>query len=1169
MSRAIASPKAKSSNAAFQGHKDHKLSELLCSLELLRGMYLDIPTPQTAFIVLCAEPYVAINAYADLLAQRYGALGRNVFEYDLANTSEAELISMLKEFACTIEAGQITRPLILFKNMQSYTSPFAARLKRTLSTLYQKSCSFLITTHSEHKQFFEGLPEAFICYGSDIRVHGDQIFRLQHPASQGCLQELYELSHGIINLLECGLASLHSFDTKANTTALVRNLKPELSCCLHDSLRSELPLANRLLRLAMVVLGEGSREDLLDAIGSAGEKFNAEEFYAIAQTSAFFGITPAYSSFSVASFSKDETFAELINTEDTPIVKDLRLASQEFSHLIEKCVSLLVQQKRFARASLLMETFCSKEIRVRVGLSHACEFIDANQGKLVRQALHEAGGLFETSYMFEKQCARIAALLCNGIFEKACDLYARLPYPITKQQQVLYQQLTWMFEALRPLTHEDLTATVLRGILESIPGVSLLRVEADEPSAPAVPGSGATQKVKHIDVLTAAQIVLHDDWLAQKFYVHACVKRHLLRAQIKEAFAELLVQGLSSTVSGISDLLLAIDLAFVQLFANEYISDAERISLADIDAFLYQTDYVFMTGRLKAFRLSLDALVGVLHSVGELERLAHKCVAANLKVEAAFTFLCAGIQNMYDNAKLRAYIVLERAARLFDEARAEMLYRVALPLAAQDLQCDRAAVSVKKQIGRLYQALAICMHANQNPQSRAALEAASGVVSGVVPGTTSGAAFSAEKFDTAHTNFRQLSDPVSWLLYQVFLGREEVLAHACNRLKMQALPETEIPFLAVLTRCCGVLSQTLKQAMPAVWQASIEKQSALCKTYARSVREEHTGQMASLARAHHLYITTLGTFAVFCDGVPISKIAWKRKHAQTLVLLLALAPGHALTRMQIAEALWPDANYLSARDRLYVTLTAARKATTIFPGQEPFICASHGKIWLDPQLATVDVDIFEQAYTKIMSTQATMQTNLLESVQDKLQGQVQSQLQVRPQDRLQNRTLGDPQDLLQQIIKIQELYPGDVVLPDEVSGISYTTKETIKKHYIDVCVLGAQEALRQGKFEQAEWLACNAQQHDDLREDVLQILMKVYIQQGRAAKTKELFTEYARKLSQTTGLTVSKELKKLVAAAQSQVTTLSSASNIHILPRNNDGLEQSDDPEVENNVSTG
>lgn len=77
-----------------------------------------------------------------------------------------------------------------------------------------------------------------------------------------------------------------------------------------------------------------------------------------------------------------------------------------------------------------------------------------------------------------------------------------------------------------------------------------------------------------------------------------------------------------------------------------------------------------------------------------------------------------------------------------------------------------------------------------------------------------------------------------------------------------------------------------------------------------------------------LRIELLGGFRVAVGGRLVPASRWRLRKAQSLVKLLALAPGQRLPRDEVMDLLWPDLPLQAALNNLRVTLHAARRALT-------------------------------------------------------------------------------------------------------------------------------------------------------------------------------------------------------------------------------------------------
>jgi predicted ATPase/DNA-binding SARP family transcriptional activator/DNA-binding CsgD family transcriptional regulator len=110
-----------------------------------------------------------------------------------------------------------------------------------------------------------------------------------------------------------------------------------------------------------------------------------------------------------------------------------------------------------------------------------------------------------------------------------------------------------------------------------------------------------------------------------------------------------------------------------------------------------------------------------------------------------------------------------------------------------------------------------------------------------------------------------------------------------------------------------------------------------------------------VARHESMRIRLLGGFRVSVGSRRIEDDAWRLKKAASLLKLLALAPGHRLSREQMMELLWPDASESAASNSLRHTLHAARKAlgTTgsrclVSEDGSLLLCAGGG-LWIDAE----------------------------------------------------------------------------------------------------------------------------------------------------------------------------------------------------------------------------
>ncbi len=112
-----------------------------------------------------------------------------------------------------------------------------------------------------------------------------------------------------------------------------------------------------------------------------------------------------------------------------------------------------------------------------------------------------------------------------------------------------------------------------------------------------------------------------------------------------------------------------------------------------------------------------------------------------------------------------------------------------------------------------------------------------------------------------------------------------------------------------------------------------------------------------------LRIILLGCFRVYVGTREIDQESWRRRKAQSLVKLLALAPGHRLHKEQLIDFLWPELDLTAADNNLRQVLFLTRKLfdQAGLPGLN-VLRLSESWIELYPEgILQVDVELFERA----------------------------------------------------------------------------------------------------------------------------------------------------------------------------------------------------------------
>jgi DNA-binding SARP family transcriptional activator len=111
-------------------------------------------------------------------------------------------------------------------------------------------------------------------------------------------------------------------------------------------------------------------------------------------------------------------------------------------------------------------------------------------------------------------------------------------------------------------------------------------------------------------------------------------------------------------------------------------------------------------------------------------------------------------------------------------------------------------------------------------------------------------------------------------------------------------------------------------------------------------------------------IRLLGAFAIEIDGRTVPDAAWRHQRAADLVKILALAPGHRLTRDQVIDTLWPSLSPTAGGANVRKAAHRARQAT----GEPGVIGIGGGMVVLGPgRRVETDVARFESALDRAES----------------------------------------------------------------------------------------------------------------------------------------------------------------------------------------------------------
>lgn len=270
--------------------------------------------------------------------------------------------------------------------------------------------------------------------------------------------------------------------------------------------------------------------------------------------------------------------------------------------------------------------------------------------------------------------------------------------------------------------------------------------------------------------------------------------------------------------------------------------------------------------------------------------------------------------------------------------------------------------------------------------------------------------------------------------------------------------------------------------------ARIRKKLPVRELARYSLRDDFEGEGERLFQAgdaegvdvvDHIEIRMFGAFRAERDGFPITDKMWRRKKAATLAERLALGIDALVDRETLAMELWPHAEFNSARNNLYSTISRLRSALGPTPDGKSCVLIQNECIGLNGDYVKTDVRLFDQISREVLG----------------------------------NRTGARGPHLIELCLKIEQLYAGPLYVPNGCNPTYFLRMRRImESKYIDCMIRGANAALEENDLQSAVWLVESGLRQETAREDMVRCAMRVYGAAGRRRDIVELYSGHMHHL---------------------------------------------------------
>ena len=333
----------------------------------------------------------------------------------------------------------------------------------------------------------------------------------------------------------------------------------------------------------------------------------------------------------------------------------------------------------------------------------------------------------------------------------------------------------------------------------------------------------------------------------------------------------------------------------------------------------------------------------------------------------------------------------------------------------------------------------------------------------------------AELLDLSRT---QVGGAEAWMvaLHLASAGRDSDLAAWMSMNRPGILNPSYRLFARLAMHCLGEPAARIRKKLPV---RELSRYSLRDDFEGEGERLFQAGDAVGVDVIGHIEIRMFGAFRAERDGFPITDKMWRRKKAATLAERLALGMDALVDRETLAMELWPHAEFNSARNNLYSTISRLRSALGPTPDGKSCVLIQNECIGLNGDYVKTDVRLFDQISREVLG----------------------------------NRTGARGPHLIELCLKIEQLYAGPLYVPNGCNPTYFLRMRRImESKYIDCMIRGANAALEENDLQSAVWLVESGLRQETAREDMVRCAMRVYGAAGRRRDIVELYSGHMHHL---------------------------------------------------------
>ncbi|MDO5119938.1 MAG: bacterial transcriptional activator domain-containing protein [Coriobacteriales bacterium] len=461
-------------------------------------------------VVLCAETGMGKTWLAMDVLHASKAKGRYTCSLNLSGLESAQACMRLTKQARELQRVK-TRSnglkVVVIDNVPPIEECDLAKAVRALNKMAECEAVVLVCVLPEVEPLMEELPKSIKFLSSDLA----NLYQAEEdPRHASGLQ----LSRGIAALIHANKEVHPDSDWRDQETAW----RSAVSSVASRLVRDTLPLEEQGLRLAMLLLGSGDLDDLIDVV----PKMDPDAFVWLQRDTPFFGIDFAQGTFSCVGLSSDEVFEHC-----APVLRD---ACATLSKTVNQVARILAQHNNYQRLAVVCD-LCAPQDMIEIACQWGVELVCQGKVTLVRKALsqHDRLGL-ENSLPKKLAAYAVSCLSDQGSLLRG-DLLMREHLDTAKGYERKVRLLS-LLKASRDLDR----------------GLPPARIEAED----------------------------GDDYLARGLVKHVKARRLILQGKLTEAYGLLVNDPLRLEAGSLVAAFLCDDFELCQILIGELPREQER-----------------------------------------------------------------------------------------------------------------------------------------------------------------------------------------------------------------------------------------------------------------------------------------------------------------------------------------------------------------------------------------------------------------------------------------------------------------------------------------------------------------------------------------------------------------------------------------------------------------